>query len=101
MGNITHNLKRIRRAIEFYRQGISRLDGNWDNDGEQGDRFIDASHPYSTDLDLFGKSSLFQLLCRARTHAGEDKLAGWIKSPASLNEIQNRQSAVRETLPQS
>ncbi len=98
-GNIVLNLKRVRRSIDFYMQGIARLDDQWDSHGEQGDRFIDASHPYTTDLDIFGKSSLFQLLCRARTHAGEDKLAGWMKSPAGMEEIKSRQSAVLELCP--
>ncbi len=95
-GDVLQKLQRFKRSIEFYKQGIARLDGHWDNVGEQGKRFIDASHPYVQDLDLFGKSSLFQLLCRARTHGGEEKLAAWIKSPATLEEIRSRQNAIPE-----
>ncbi len=93
---ILRRLQQRRRSIEFYQQGIARVDEQWDQIGERGDRFIDASHPYAQDLDLFGKGSLFQLLCRARTHAGEDKLAAWMKSSAPLNEIRSRQGAVEE-----
>ena len=96
---VKQKLERLKRSIQFYTQGIARLDNQWDNSGEQGDRFIDASHPYAQDLDLFGKSSLFQLLCRARTHGGEEKLAAWIKYPATLEEIRARQSAVLELRP--
>jgi len=93
---VLRRLQRFKRSIEFYEQAIARLDGQWDEIGERGERFIEASHPYAQDLDLFGKHSLFQLLCRARTHAGEDKLAAWLKAPASVNEIRSRQGAVEE-----
>jgi hypothetical protein len=95
-GDVLRKLQRFRRSIEFYEQGIARLDEQWEGTGEQGDRFMDPSHPYARDLDLFGKSSLFQLLCRARTRGGEEKLASWIKSPASLEELWSRQGAVLE-----
>ncbi len=97
--SVRRKLQRLKRSIKFYRQGIARLDDQWDDHGEQGDRFIDDLHPYAQDLDLFGKSSLFQLLCRARTHGGEEKLAAWMKSPAPLEEIRSRQSAVLELRP--
>jgi hypothetical protein len=95
-GGVLRELQRFKRSLEFYRQGIARLDEQWDEIGEPGERFLDASHPYAQDLDLFGKGSLFQLLSRARTRGGEDKLAAWIKSPASLPEIRSRQEAVLE-----
>ena len=46
--------------------------------GETGQRFVDPNHPYSADLDIFGKGSLFQLVCGARTSAGEATLASWL-----------------------
>jgi DNA mismatch repair ATPase MutS len=82
--------------MEFYKHGMARLDEQWDEFGEQGARFMDAAHPYAQDLDLFGKGSLFQLLSRARTRGGEDRLAAWMKSPASLDTIRSRQGAVSE-----
>ena len=36
---------------------------------ESGERFAHPDHPYSADLDLFGKDSLFQTLSTARTRA--------------------------------
>jgi hypothetical protein len=93
---VLQRLQRITRSVEFYEQGIARLNEQWNGAGEEGERFIDASHPYAQDLDLFGKSSLFQLLCRARTRGGEEKLASWLKSPAPLEKIRSRQGAVEE-----
>jgi|WetSurMetagenome_2_1015567.scaffolds.fasta_scaffold60256_2 hypothetical protein len=95
-GRVLQDLQGFRRAIDFYERGLARLDERWEKDGEQGDRFDDPSHPYAHDLDLFGPGSLFQLLCSARTHGGEDTLASWLKSTAPLEEIRSRQCAVDE-----
>lgn len=84
------------RSIVFYERGISRLENRWAGEGETGDRFLDPSHPYARDLDLFGKASLFELICTARTRAGEDKLAAWLLSPAPATEVSSRHAAVRD-----
>ena len=60
---------------------------------------MDPAHPYAQDLDLFGKGSLFQLLCSARTRAGEQILASWLKDAASPEEIRSRQDALKELRP--
>jgi len=72
------------------------LDGNWAGTGEPGDRYQEASHPYALDLDLFGKGSVFELLCTARTRIGEDRLAQWLKFPAAPEEVGRRHAAVEE-----
>lgn len=84
------------RAAKFYERGLGRLGDSWTGKGEAGDRFRDESHPYSDDLDLFGKGSLFELLSIARTRAGEEFLAAWLSAPAPLDEIRARQEAVEE-----
>ncbi len=88
--------RRAERAVAFYQRGLGRLDGQWAGQGEQGIRFCDTSHPYAEDLDLFGKGSLFELICTARTRMGEETLAAWLKAPASAQEIRERQAAVEE-----
>ncbi len=84
------------RAIQFYEQGLSRLNGSWPGAGVSGDRFLPAAHPCARDLDLFGRGSVFELLCTARTRAGEEALARWLLAPASPSEIRERQAAVAE-----
>src|ERR1700693_492005 len=64
--------------------------------GETGDRFSDPSHPYARDLDIFGTGSLFELLCAARTRAGEETLAKWLLNTAPPEEVQLRNDAVTE-----
>ncbi len=89
-------VERLTRSVKFYERGLARLDDNWIGTGETGEQFADAAHLYAEDLDLFGKGSLFELLSTARTRAGEEKLAGWLKSPAAVEEIRLRHSAVEE-----
>ena len=89
-------IRRRQRAIVFYERGIARIRDRWAGTGETGDRFLDFAHPYARDLDLFGKASLFELLCTARTRAGEDTLAEWLLAAAPVNEIAARQGAIRD-----
>ena len=89
-------LERRRRAARFFEKGLARLDGNWAGTGEPGERYNEATHPYALDLDLFGKGSLFELLCTARTRIGEDRLAQWLKSPAEPDVVRARHAAVEE-----
>ncbi|MCX6626888.1 MAG: hypothetical protein NTW28_04560 [Candidatus Solibacter sp.] len=85
-----------RRAARFFEKALARLDGNWAGTGEAGDRYNEAAHPYAADLDLFGKGSVFELLCTARTRIGEDRLAQWLKSPATPEVVRARHGAVDE-----
>ncbi|MGH9146772.1 MAG: MutS-related protein, partial [Vicinamibacterales bacterium] len=84
------------RAITFYKRGIARIEDRWAGGGDPGLRFRDEEHLYAQDLDLFGPASLFELLSIARTHAGEERLAAWLKSPSTLSELRQRQEAVEE-----
>jgi hypothetical protein len=87
------------RAIVFYERAVTRLEDRWAGGGEPGDRFLTPDHPYSADLDLFGRGSLFELLSIARTRAGEETLAEWLLSPAPPREIVARHAAVKELAP--
>ncbi len=84
------------RAIAFYERGQARLEDRWAGTGESGERFLDPLHPYARDLDIFGSGSLFELLCTARTRAGEETLAAWLLAAAPVDEVLARQQAVRE-----
>lgn len=97
---VTRDWYLARRAVAFYEAGLARLDHNWQGRGQPGMRFQDENHPYTADLDIFGKGSLFELLCTARTRTGEDTLAAWLRAPADAEEIRARQAAVAELKPQ-
>jgi MutS domain V len=84
------------RSITFYERGLARLNDQWAGTGDTGEQFLDPLHPYARDLDLFGRSSLFELLCIARTRAGEETLAAWLLTAAPTEEVLARQAAVRD-----
>jgi hypothetical protein len=88
--------ERVDRAVAFYEGGLARLDDRWAGRGNPGNRFRDAHHPYSGDLDLFGHGSVFELLSAARTTPGEATLARWLLNPADAATVRARQEAVRE-----
>ncbi|HEY7510258.1 MAG TPA: DNA mismatch repair protein MutS, partial [Vicinamibacteria bacterium] len=87
------------RAVAFYERGLARLEERWAGAGDGGSRYLDETHPYAADLDLFGRASLFERLCTARTRGGQDALARWLCAPASREEALARQSAVAELAP--
>ncbi len=62
-----------------------------------GLEFSDAEHPFVTDLDIFGKRSLFQLLDRSATPIGRVQLARTLLNPLKKREqITERQEAIAE-----
>lgn len=90
---------RARRVLAFGEAGLRRVEGCWAGTGVDGARFVDPKHPYAIDLDVFGRGSLFELLCTARTRAGEDCLAAWLLAPSDAEAIRARQEAVAELRP--
>jgi len=96
---LEQRVERLRRAVRFFEGGLARLEGQWAGHGQTGERYLDPAHPYAADLDLFGKGSLFELLCTARTHIGEDTLARWLMAAADPGTVAARQQAVDELRP--
>ncbi|HEX4486527.1 MAG TPA: mismatch repair protein [Terriglobales bacterium] len=84
------------RAVDFYRRGMARIEDRWTGTGQTGERFDDPHHVYASDLDLFGKGSLFELLSVARTRMGEETLANWLLAPAPVKQIHERRGAIVE-----
>ncbi|MEM6990227.1 MAG: DNA mismatch repair protein MutS [Myxococcota bacterium] len=87
---------RARRAVRHYEAGLRRLDGSWPGHGNQREDLAADDHPYAADLDLFGRGSLFERLCRARTGAGVRTLADWLLRPADPATVEERRAAVEE-----
>ena len=98
-GRLLRTVRLRTRAIAFYEQGLARLNGTWAGSGATGEPFLQASDPCARDLDLFGRASLFELLCTARTRAGEEALARWLIAPALPDEVRARQAAAIELSP--
>ena len=83
-------------SIRHYRAELASLINDYSAfDG--GKEWIDALHPFSLDLDVFGEHSLFQCLNRTCTPFGKDTLSRWLRQPLDNKvEIESRQQAIQE-----
>ncbi len=81
--------------VQINQEELQRTEGDLSN-FEAGQRFLDDNHNYTSDLDVFGRNSLFQLLNRSFTPTGQSKLAEWLKNPPKGQAILERQKAVTE-----
>ena len=93
---VGHELHRATFATDFYRRAVARLEDRWILGGDTGARYLDKESLFADDLDLFGRGSLFQFLCTARTPVGKDALAAWLTRLEDAPEILSRQAAVQE-----
>jgi hypothetical protein len=81
-------------GVRYYERALGRLDGRWAGQGVTRTDLAPDDHPYAADLDMFGRGSLFDLLCTANTRPGETTLAAWLLAPALAGEVRDRQAAV-------
>jgi hypothetical protein len=61
-----------------------------------GAAFNIPAHDYANDLDLFGKFSIYQWINRCYTEQGRSELAANLLYPLSVDEIKERQEAIKE-----
>jgi hypothetical protein len=104
-------LTRAKAAVQYYDDGIARIEDRWMRDTPSGERFRDPAsplrgdvvtgrdHPYADDLDIFGPRSLFQLLSCCRTPMGEERLARWLLNASAVQSIRERQAQVSSMRP--
>ncbi|MFP4023485.1 MAG: MutS-related protein [Thiohalospira sp.] len=86
----------VRNLIKINHEELNALDYNFSafNSGKQ---YIERNHAYAFDLDLFGEGSLFQLLNRTFTQAGEQLLAHkWMNPIMDKQKIEKIQKAIQE-----
>lgn len=82
-----------KQELEALNYNISAFDG--------GNEYIDATHLYTYDLDVFGEHSLFQYINRTSTLIGKKRLASWFNAHLiNKTGIEERQAAVQELAPQ-
>lgn len=83
--------------LKINEDSINRLKGEWKNFTDLGSEFGDYEHPFSEDLDLFGRSSLFQWTNASRTFLGRRRFAQILREPLKeVSQISKRQEAVLE-----
>jgi hypothetical protein len=74
---------RAKRAVTFYERGLERIENRWQGTGNGETSDLDDTHLYAKDLDLFGRGSLFELLCTARTEQAKRRSLAGFASPRS------------------
>lgn len=66
------------------------------NSYDSGSEYIDDHHIYTSDLDVFGDRSIYQMINRSATFHGKSLLASWLSHSAEKPEIESRQQFVKE-----
>ncbi len=90
-------IEHLSALLKVYQDEIKALEGDF-SPFETGDSYQNPQHPYSFDLDVFGKSSLFNRICRTITSGGSEALAWNLtrETPLSLEDIKRRRDLQKE-----
>ena len=86
----------LETQARIIQEELQALSGDYSS-FEDGKEYVNPEHPYSFDLNIFGRRSLFQSINRTCTFFGKDRLAKWLQN--HLHEkvsIEKRQEMVRE-----
>lgn len=92
--DLKYERDKFRELIRINETELEVLDRKF-QDLPTGSEFEDPLHPYSQDVDLFGRSSFFQYLNRTSLVEGKRQLATMLLSN-DIEEIQKKQEAVKE-----
>ncbi|MET0570790.1 MAG: DNA mismatch repair protein MutS [Pedobacter agri] len=84
-----------KQLLWVYQNEFNILNGGI-NGYDSGNQYEYETHPYSSDLDIFGNSSLFAMLNRCSTRNGNDILAQKLSLKNKPDEILQRQYAIQE-----
>lgn len=92
--DLRYERDKFRELIQINETELEVLKRNF-HDLPTGAEFADPLHPYSQDIDLFGKGSFFQYLNRTTLTGGKEKLAQLLLSN-DIDDILLKQEAVKE-----
>jgi hypothetical protein len=91
------NKKTTSLIYDINKLSISRILGEWRNFKYNGSEFKSEEHNFTDDIDIFGKSSLFQWINTASTPLGRLKLSRLLAFPdLNIDNILKKQEAIRE-----
>ncbi|MCL1936440.1 MAG: hypothetical protein FWF57_08740 [Defluviitaleaceae bacterium] len=84
--------------LESIKRFISRQKGEWGNFEYNNEHLesINDTHPYTKDLDIFGKNSLYQFVNETNTYFGSKILTNILSNTVIIEEIKQRQESVKE-----
>ncbi|WP_372751093.1 hypothetical protein [Labilibaculum sp.] len=89
-------IKKLKLLIQINENEINCLQTRHSALYNKGKEYLEANHPYASDLDIFGSHSIFQLINRAVSKSGNHILANWLSKPSENQEIKKRQEAIQE-----
>lgn len=72
-----NRIEALEDTRSVYQKELAYLDGDFSGFGD-GAQYIDPAHPYTYDLDIFGRDSLFNRINRTVTTGGSDALAAML-----------------------
>jgi hypothetical protein len=93
--NNQSKIEHTNQLIGINEDELKCLAGNY-YDFKDGSQHIPKDHPYSNDLDIFGRASLFQYINRTTSEPGSSQLADDLKYPSALELISPRQIVIKE-----
>jgi len=86
----------LETQARIIQEELQALSGDYSS-FEDGKEYVNPEHPYSFDLDIFGRRSLFQSINRTCTFFGKVRLAEWLQNHLhKKTSIEKRQKMVRE-----
>lgn len=86
----------LETQARIIQEELQALSGDYSS-FEDGKEYVNPEHPYSFDLDIFGRRSLFQSINRTCTFFGKNRLAKWLQNHLhEKTSIEKRQEMVRE-----
>lgn len=94
-------IEHLSALMRVYQNELTAMEGDF-SPFEQGNQYQNPQHPYSLDLDVFGRDSLFNRICRTITTAGSDVLAENLsrENPLSKEELAKRTALQKELAEQ-
>jgi hypothetical protein len=94
---ISQQTRLYAQLIKVNETEIKAVSGDY-SEFYDGNEFNQPEHPYTFDLDVFGKKSLYQYINRTANHIGRQRLAHYFIFP-DKNDILNVQAAAQELSP--
>lgn len=86
----------LETQARIIQEELQALSGDYSS-FEDGKEYVNPEHPYSFDLDIFGRRSLFQSINRTCTFFGKVRLAEWLQNHLhEKTSIEKRQEMIRE-----
>lgn len=99
---VVRKQSRLDQEIDYQKQLLWVYQNEWNqlngikNGYDNGSSYESESHPYTSDLDIFGSASLYSLINRCYTKNGKNLLAKNLAEKSQVDNILLRQGAVKE-----